>query len=153
MVLFLLHLFLLLVLLYQSIVFLHPVLIVLIFLLLFLFLFLYFFLQINPSSFYFSFTVLLLFITLVRWNYLGIFPFVIAQIVTSLFQIYMFQTPVLETLASNLGSILFLFVIPLLLTKCSGNVKKSPSLTLAIRLDLYSYRHRRRGIPAMHRRS
>ena len=82
------------------------------------------------------------------------FPFVIAQIVTSLFQIYMFQTPVLETLASNLGSILFLFVIPLLLTKCSGNVKKkSPSLTLAIRLDLYSYRHRRRGIPAMHRRS
>lgn len=91
------------------------------------------FLFTNKSfQFYFSFTVLLLFITLVRWNYLGIFPFVIAQIVTSLFQIYMFQTPVLETLASNLGSILFLFVIPLLLTKCSGNVKKNPLLLLSL---------------------
>ena len=77
------------------------------------------FLFTNKSfQFYFSFTVLLLFITLVRWNYL--------------FQIYMFQTPVLETLASNLGSILFLFVIPLLLTKCSGNVKKNPLLLLSL---------------------
>lgn len=96
------------------------------------------FLFTNKSfQFYFSFTVLVLFITLVRWRYLGILPYVISQAITSLFQIYMFQTPVLETLVSNIGSALFLFVIPLILSKCPGNVKKNPLLLLSLLLLTY----------------
>lgn len=97
------------------------------------------FLFTNKSfQFYFSFTILVLFITLVRWNYLGIIPYLISQIITSVFQVYMFQTPALITFMTNIGSALFLFVIPLILSKCSGNVKKTPLLLISLLLLTYA---------------
>ncbi|MDE7263733.1 MAG: hypothetical protein K2N64_03640 [Anaeroplasmataceae bacterium] len=88
-------------------------------------------------QFYFSFTVLVLFITLVRWNYLGILPYFISQIIVSIVQIYFFQTEIAITLVANLGSVVFLFVIPLILTKYKKEVRKNPLVLLSLLLLTY----------------
>lgn len=88
-------------------------------------------------QFYFSFTVLVLFITLVRWNFLGIVPYLISQIILSIVQINFFHTEVMVTLFANLGSALFLFVIPLILTKYKKEVRKNPLLLISLLLLTY----------------
>ncbi|MDE6660609.1 MAG: hypothetical protein K2J93_02145, partial [Anaeroplasmataceae bacterium] len=86
-------------------------------------------------QFYFSFTVLVLFITLVRWNYLGLAPYILSQAILSIFQICFFHTEVAFTLVANIGGALFLFVIPLVLTKYKKAVRKNP-LILSLMLLL-----------------
>ncbi len=88
-------------------------------------------------QFYFSFTTLILFITLVRWNYLGIVPYIISQGILSLIQIYVFHTEVKITLAANIGCALFIFLIPLILTKWKGNIRKNPLLLILLLLLTY----------------
>lgn len=89
-------------------------------------------------QFYFSFTILILYITLVRWNYLGIVPFVISLVILSIFQIYFFHTEVVFTLVVNIGSALFLFVIPLVLTKYKKSVRKNPLILTLLFLLTYA---------------
>lgn len=93
------------------------------------------FLFTNKSfQFYFSFQVLILFITLVRWNYLGIFPYFLSQIVVSLFQIYVFHTEIVKTFVTNLGGSLFLFLIPFILSRIKGGVRRNPFLLFILLL-------------------
>ena len=88
-------------------------------------------------QFYFSFNVLVLFITLVRWNYLGMIPYLISQIILSVIQIYVFHTEEVLTLSVNLGSLLFLFIIPLILSKYKKEVRKNPLLLISLLILTY----------------
>lgn len=88
-------------------------------------------------QFYFSFTILVLFITLVRWNYLGIVPFLISQVILSIFQINFFHTEVVFTFIANIGSALFLFVIPLILTNYKKEIRKNPLIVTLLLILTY----------------
>ncbi len=88
-------------------------------------------------QYYFSFTVLILFIILVRWNYLGLIPYVISQFILSIVQIYFFKTDVTVTLCANLGSCLFLFVLPLIFIKSKLELRKRPFLLVSFLILTY----------------
>lgn len=89
-------------------------------------------------QFYFSFTVLVLFITLVRWNYLGIVPYIISQAILSILQIYCFHTDIAITLCANLGSCLFLFVLPFIFKKYELKLRKRPVLLILFLVITYA---------------
>ncbi len=89
-------------------------------------------------QFYFSFTVLVLFITLVRWNYLGILPYIISQVILSILQIYCFHTDIAITLCANLGSCLFLFVLPFIFKKYELKLRKRPFLLILFLVITYA---------------
>ncbi len=85
----------------------------------------------HSLPFYFSFTTLLLFITLVRWRFLGMIPFVLTQIILSVTQIFCFHTKPELTFAVNLGACLFLWILPLVLRKIK-QIRKHPFFLIGL---------------------
>lgn len=96
------------------------------------------FLLSNSRHFYFSFTTLLLFITMVRWNYLGILPYVISSIVTCIVEIYVFKIAMDMSIASCIGGCLFLGIIPLVMNKnLKENFREKPLRMMMILLSTF----------------
>lgn len=77
----------------------------------------------HSFQFYISFTNLILFIVLVRWNYLGIIPYIVNQIILSIVQIKFFSVDPLMAFGVNLFDCLFLPFICLILAKYIKNIK------------------------------
>lgn len=82
----------------------------------------------HSFQFYISFTNLILFIVIVRWNYLGLLPYLINQIILSIVQVNSFAAEPLLAFGVNLFGCLFLPFLCFIMSKYIKNVRTHPIL-------------------------
>lgn len=80
----------------------------------------------HSFQFYISFTNLILFIVIVRWNYLGLLPYLLNQIILSIVQVYFFSLDAMVVFSVNLFSCLFVPILCFVVSKFVRNARKYP---------------------------
>ncbi len=86
----------------------------------------------HSFQFYISFTNLILFIVLVRWNYLGLLPYVINQIIISFVQVNFFDTDWAVVFVVNAFGCIFLPIFCFMISKYVKNIRMRPILLLLL---------------------
>lgn len=80
----------------------------------------------HSFQFYICFTDLILFIVIVRWNYLGLLPYLVNQVILSAVQVYFFSSDILTVFGVNIFGCLFVPVLCFIVSKFIKNPRTYP---------------------------